>query len=383
MRVLFLAGYTHPAYHRKIEFLADTPDVEILHVTVDGYDRTPGIYPSASGQRAYQVVTYPARWLGPNHDSHRSFLWTADLGMQAFRPDIVHVESDVETLGSLQVALTRRLFAPQSKLLLYSWQNLLRPRRFYVRQVVNYNLHAADHIVCSSSEAVDVLRRQGYQHAASVMPLMGVDTRIFTPALQPDLQQRLALSAPVIGYIGRLVPEKGIDTLLHAFAQVTGAGELLVVGDGPHESELRALAYSLGIAARCRFVPVVSYTQVADYLNLMDVLVLPSRTTLHWKEQFGRVLVEAMGCGVAVVGSDSGAIPEVMGSAGLVFEEGDAAALTAILAQLTADPALRRAKAAEGWQRVQDHYTVERIAQQLLGVWRSLSPNAPVADSGQ
>jgi glycosyltransferase involved in cell wall biosynthesis len=262
--------------------------------------------------------------------------------------------------------------------LLYSWQNLLRPRRFHVRQVVDYNLRAADHIVCASAEAVDVLRRKGYRQGSCVMPLVGVDTRLFTPAPQPDLRQSLALSGAVIGYVGRLVPEKGIDTLLHAFAQIPARGELLLVGDGPHESDLRALAHTLGIAARCRFVPTVSYDQVADYLNLMDVLVLPSRTTPHWKEQFGRVLVEAMGCGVTVVGSDSGAIPEVIGAAGFVFAEGDAAALAAILAQLTADPALRRTKATEGWQRVQAQYTVERIAHQLLGVWRSLLTDARV-----
>ena len=383
MRILFLAGYTHSVYHRKIEFLADAPDVEILHVTVDGYGRIPGRCPSANGQRSYRVITFPAGRLGPRHDPHRSFLWTADLGMNAFQPDIIHAESDVETLGSFQVALARHLFAPKSKLLLYSWQNLIRPRRFYIRQVVDYNLRSADHIACASVEAVDVLRRQGYRHATCVMPLVGADTRLFTPSPRPELQQRLALSGPVIGYVGRMVPEKGIDTLLHAFAQITTSGELLLVGDGPEESALRSLAQRLGIVERCHFVSAVPYNQVADYLNLMDVLVLPSRTTLHWKEQFGRVLVEAMGCRVAVVGSDSGAIPEVMDTAGFVFPEGDVSALAIILAQLTLNPALRLAKATEGWIRVQAHYTIEHISQQLLNVWRGLLTDATAEDLGQ
>ena len=379
IRVLFLAGYAHSAYHRKIEILADDPDIEILHVTVDGYGRAAGQYPSASGRRHYRVETFAPQWLGRRNDPHRSFLWTPHLGMWAFQPQIVHAESDVESLGTFQVALTRQLFAHRSKLLLYSWQNIVRQRRFHVRQLTAFNLRASDHIVCASNEAVEVLRCQGYTKAASVIPLVGVDTRIFTPKENPDLRQRLMLTGPVVGYVGRLVAEKGLDTLLHSFARMKGSGELLLVGDGPLERALHKLAAELGIAARCHFVPGVAYEDVADYMNLMDVLVLPSRTTNHWKEQFGRVLVEAMGCQVAVVGSDSGAIPEVIGDAGFVFLEGDIPALAYILSQLIQDRSLRLTKAEAGWQRVQSQFTVERVAQQLLDVWRTPGAEAEIS----
>lgn len=372
IRVLFLAGYTHSAYHRKIEILADAEDVEILHITVDGYGRPPGIYASAGSGRRYTVQTFAAHWLGRQHDPHRSFLWTPHLGMDKFRPHIVHAESDVESLGTFQVALTQQLLARQSRLVLYSWQNIVRRRRFHVRQLAAFNLWAADHIVCASRTAVDVLRQQGYEKATSIMPLVGVDTRLFAPGRNEALRETLLLSGFVTGYVGRLVPEKGLDTLLRSFARMHKPGVLLLVGDGPEEAGLRSLAAQLGIADRCRFVPAVSYDSVAGYINAMDVLVLPSRTTDHWQEQFGRVLVEAMGCGVPVVGSDSGAIPEVIDNAGFIFPEGNIDVLAAILTQLAEDERLRQASAEAGLQRVYAHYTVDRVAAQLLEVWRTL-----------
>jgi glycosyltransferase involved in cell wall biosynthesis len=112
--------------------------------------------------------------------------------------------------------------------------------------------------------------------------------------------------------------------------------------------------------------------QMPAMLAQADALVLPSRSTPVWQEQFGRVLVEAMACGVPVVGSDSGAIPEVVGNAGLIFPEGDALALTGRLHQLMASPALRLELADRGHARVVAHFSQERIAQQTAAFYRNL-----------
>jgi len=95
----------------------------------------------------------------------------------------------------------------------------------------------------------------------------------------------------------------------------------VLVGGGPERSKLEALAQGLGISARVRWEPWVDSCDVAEYMNAFDVLVLPSRTRRNWKEQFGRVLVEAMACETCVVGSDSGEIPNVVGDTGLIFHE--------------------------------------------------------------
>jgi glycosyltransferase involved in cell wall biosynthesis len=102
------------------------------------------------------------------------------------------------------------------------------------------------------------------------------------------------------------------------------------------------------------------------------VLALPSRTLPNWKEQFGRILVEAMACGVVVVGSDSGEIPNVIGEAGLVFPEDDKEALQAHLTRLIGDAGLRRRLAQAGRERVLENYTQAQIASQTMSVYRTL-----------
>ena len=123
------------------------------------------------------------------------------------------------------------------------------------------------------------------------------------------------------------------------------------------------------IADRVRFLPWMPSAQTVDYYRSLDVLVLPSRSRSNWKEQFGRVLVDAMACGVPVIGSTCGEIPNVIGDAGLIFPEGDAAALRDCLHALRNDPSLRRDLAQRGRQRVLDRFTQAQIARQTYAVY--------------
>lgn len=364
-RVLMLSGYDRPSHHRKVELLADAPDFEILQILHPGNGKATGDHPSANGQRRYHVRTLPVRALGARGDPHRTIHWPPRFDLRAFRPDLIYCEHEQESLMSLEVALARRLAASGAPLVLYSWQNLLRRRAWAVRMVSALTLRAAAHIVCASCHAVEVLTAQGYQRGASVMPLFGVDRREFSPQPRPPDGRFVA------GYVGRLVPEKGIETLLRAAAARPRPDlDLLIVGSGPEEARLRLLARELGLEC-ARFTGEVG-NRVPEYMNRLDVLVLPSRSTPQWKEQFGRVLVEAMACRVPVVGSDSGAIPEVVGDAGMIFPEGDVAGLAQCLAALSADAALRADLAARGYRRVLENYTVERLADRVLALWREL-----------
>jgi glycosyltransferase involved in cell wall biosynthesis len=338
-RILFLAGYRHAAYHRKIEIMADAPDVEIVHLTVRGADRAAGCYPSANGQQQYIVRELSERVLcGQAGDPHRSYFWPPRFELATFKPHLIHIEAEQESLGTAQIALARSIRAPRTPLVCYSWQNILRQRSWPAQIVSNYTLHAVQHVICASTEAAEVLRRQGYRGGLNVAALTGLDRRFFYRQAVPELRRELALGGWVIGYVGRLVPEKGIDLLIRAVAHFESAEpavQLLIVGSGPEKERLQSLARQAGVAERCRWVEAVPYEAINAYLNLLDVLVLPSRTTLHWKEQFGRVLVEAMACGVPVVGSTTGAIPDVIGDAGKIFPEDDHEAL--IRARLSSD----------------------------------------------
>ena len=206
------------------------------------------------------------------------------------------------------------------------------------------------------------------------MPTVGLDTRYFYPQPVNELRQQLGLCGQAtVGYVGRLVPEKGVDTLLQAVPRFPPSVRCLIIGDGPEKTNLEAIARQPGIAERCSFIGGLSYDRMPAYMNLLDILVLPSRTTRNWKEQFGRVLVEAMGCQITVVGSNSGAIPEVIGDAGRLFPEGNAASLAAVVNDLLADPQLRRALGERGYRRALERYSVERLAAQTLTLWQKLN----------
>ena len=176
----------------------------------------------------------------------------------------------------------------------------------------------------------------------------------------------------VIGYAGRFVEEKGVDILLAAAASLDGDWRVDLIGSGPAQARLIDLARSLGITDRVRFLPWVSSAQIADVYRSFDVLVLPSRSKPNWIEQFGRVLVEAMACGVPVVGSTCGEIPNVIGDAGLIFPEGDADALREHLQCLHDQPALRAELAQRGRQRVLDHFTQAQIARRTYEVYQQV-----------
>ena len=145
-----------------------------------------------------------------------------------------------------------------------------------------------------------------------------------------------------------------------------------ILGSGPEQSRLRALAGESAVSDRVEFLPAVPHEGVAAFLRTLDVLVLPSLTTRNWAEQFGHVLIEAMSAETPVVASNSGAIPEVVGEAGLLFPEGDVSALKAALARLRDDPDLSGALGARGRKRVLERFTWDRIAGKTLELYRSM-----------
>jgi len=353
IRVLYIARYRDSTMARKIAFLAQERDLMLwlVHPCVwrDEYGyKTVNITP-----QGYQVLPVPL--LGRLNDPHRALYRTLTFGLPSIRPHIIHAEEEPDSLSALQIALARRLFAPQAKLILHTWQNVNRPKRWYVRLVTRFSLREADAILCANSEGMQVLREMGYPGPTAVIPPIGVDTRVFQPL------ERQPSDAFVVAYAGRFVPEKGLDTLMEAMARLGPGVELWLIGNGPYRPALEALSRGLGIEGWVRWLEPVPPERMPEFLAQVDVVVLPSRTTRVWKEQFGRILVEAMACKVLVVGSDSGAIPEVVGDAGLIFPEGDAAALAECLNRLRQSPELRAQFAERGLIRVQ-LYAQERIA---------------------
>jgi glycosyltransferase involved in cell wall biosynthesis len=173
----------------------------------------------------------------------------------------------------------------------------------------------------------------------------------------------------VIGVVSMLRPEKGLDTLLEAFAQVKDlnpALHLLLVGSGAMLPGLQSLAQSLGIAERCRFEPATN--DVTQWLRHIDIFVLPSLS-----EALSNSLMEAMACGCAVVASKVGGNPELVldGETGLLFEKADAAGLAARLRLLIEDEGLRRRLACAGAWMIREKFSLASSTRRMEQIYES------------
>ncbi|MWB97260.1 glycosyltransferase [Agromyces seonyuensis] len=284
-------------------------------------------------------------------------IWRALAG----RPDVVDLHEEPNSLAVAEVRLLMRLRGIRAPFVMYSAQNLAKrypvPFRWFERSALR---HGAGAYVCNA-EAGRILTEKGLAGPARLIPL-GVDVDVFTPA-DRDAPGEDA----VVGYVGRLEAHKGVDVLLRAIALRPGR-RLVITGDGPERPALERLAADLGIAERVEFAGFAADGALADRYRALDVVAVPSLPTPTWLEQFCRVAVEAMASGVPVVGSDSGAIPDVVGTAGVIVPPGDPEALAAGL-----DEALARWSElrAAGTAHAAD-FTWESVAAEQAALYRTV-----------
>jgi glycosyltransferase involved in cell wall biosynthesis len=359
------------AYQRKLEELARLGEIALTVVVPPEWrDRRSHIRLERAHTAGYELVVAPLRFAG---QYHLHFYPTLGAILKRIRPDIVHMDEEPYNLATWHGL--RLAEAAGARGIFFTWQNLNRRYPWPFRAFEQANYRRAAHVIAGNRTAVAVLTAKGYRGPATVIPQFGVDPDIFRPA--PAVADQTAPAPLHIGYAGSLIPEKGVDLLLRACAALPGRGwRLTILGDGPERPRLTALADAAGIAGQVTFLGHRPSTQTPDIYRTFDVLVLPSVSRPNWVEQFGRVLTEAMACGVPVVGSDSGEIPHVIGDAGLIFPEGDAAALCDALARLLADPALRHDLADRGRARVLAHFTQAQVAAATYRVYQAVLTHA-------
>jgi glycosyltransferase involved in cell wall biosynthesis len=351
------------SYQTKLEAIAGYDGVELAVVVPPVWEDPAGrVTLERSHTEGYRLFVDPLRLNGHYHLHYYPRL---DQRLDQFRPDILHIDEEpynVATWLAMRAAKARGI-----RSLFFSWQNLHRDYPPPFRWMERWVLEHADYAIAGNEAAAGVWRAKGYAGPLRVIPQFGVDPALFHP---PDRRDRGATFA--IGYAGRLVPEKGVDLLLKALADLPGLWQLHVTGEGPERAALQRLAAELGIDERVHFDGAIANREMPAYLRRLDALVLASRTLANWTEQFGRVLVEAMASGVAVVGAASGEIPNVIGPAGLVFPEGDAAALAGCLRRLLAEEGLRETLGNAGRKRVLQQYTQAQVAAATVAVYREI-----------
>jgi len=365
MRILMISkACLMGTYQRKLEEIARFPDVELMVVVPPSWrDGSRLIQLERAHTTGYELVVEP---IALNGSFHLHFYPHLGRRLRAFAPDIVHVDEEPYNFATFHAL--RLAKSAGTRALWFTWQNLNRRYPLPFRLIERYNLRHADYGIAGSAGAAAVWREKDYAGPLAVIPQFGVDPDIFAP--RPG--ERDPARGFLIGYVGRLVPEKGVDLLLEAVARMDTMCQLAIVGVGAEQDRLELLARRLGLADRVFFEGCLPTLRMPAFYRELDVLVLPSRSRSNWVEQFGRVLIESMSCGVPVVGSNCGEIPNVVSDAGLIFPEGDTGALRKCLIRLMRDPDLWADLAWRGRERVLAHFTQAQIAARTVVVYREM-----------
>ncbi|MEK6279119.1 MAG: glycosyltransferase family 4 protein [Acidobacteriota bacterium] len=281
--------------------------------------------------------------------------------LRRHRPHLIDLSHEPYSVACAEVLTLCGWFAPQAPIVMHVNQNIFHrypPPFNWLEQRAFKRVSAA--YVCSDTVS-EVLRAKGFARPTPLITY-GVDLENFRP--RTEVRKR-ADKKLTIGYVGRMLPGKGLEVLAEALGKMKEDDwQVLLVGDGSERAGFERRLTEYGLLDRAQFTGAINYDLVPDYFLQMDVLVIPTETTKRIREQFGRVIVEAMASGVPVIGSTCGAIPEVIGDAGLVFPEGDADALAEALRRSLADKGLRDHLASAGRARVEQHYSWDRVAQQ-------------------
>ena len=303
--------------------------------------------------------------------------WSSFLKKNRF--DAIYVHNEPYALAAAQIcrANARTIRAPFG---FYSAQNILKqyppPFRWLERMVYKESAYAFP-----ITEAVEeVLLAKRFRGVSTVCPLP-LDPAIYRPRGTEEDRHLIprAEDEVVIGYVGRIVEPKGLRTLAAALPSLRDLRwKLVVIGKGDFEETFRQLLADGGVSERAAFLGFVPHEETPRYLSAFDTLVVPSETQPNWKEQFGRVITEAMACETPVVGSSSGEIPNLIGKSGggLVFPERDPVEFAKALRQIMTQKDLRRKLGEDGRKWVEREVSLSAVAKKMADTFDNVTGSA-------
>jgi glycosyltransferase involved in cell wall biosynthesis len=286
--------------------------------------------------------------------------------------DVVHAWEEPYVLAGAQIA---RSAPPRARVVVATFQNLDKRYPWPLSAFETATMSRADGWIAFGQTVADTLGgRAGYSSKPHAVIAPGVDVTRFQPDAGAGRAIRRSIGWPedalVVGYLGRFVREKGIDDLCEALGDMRADWRALFVGGGPLEDVLRGVAARY--PGRVHIQTGVIHEDVPRWLNAMTILCAPSRTTTAWREQFGRMLIEAMACGVPVLASDSGEMPAVVGEAGRVIPERQPQAWARTIDAVLGGGADRRRMAAAGRDRAAAEFAWPVVARRHLAFFDTL-----------
>ena len=364
-RILIIDNLAVESSRRSVyRFLAQRPECEIHLLVPRRWKETSGVIACESEPSSDLQLHIGGILFGYRH--HRVLYSDLFRVTRKVRPDIVLAVHAPENYATLQLLAARRLLLLSMKIGLFASRNIDLPSVGFPYKLSFLN-SICDWVTEVSKVDVVYHRPESFGHLyrryteRTVYIPHSVDCSVFAP----DSSSTERKKAITLGYVGRLIEAKGVHILIEALSRIQENVRLVIVGEGPNRPKLQALAKKLDLSDRVKILSPVPYSEMPRLLNSLDVLVLPSLETTHWKELFGRILIEAMACGVPVVASASGGIPDVVGDAGILFNVGDVADLVEKLRGLTQDPSKAEELGQRGRERVQKLFDARVVAEML------------------
>jgi glycosyltransferase involved in cell wall biosynthesis len=376
MKVLAVTRTAVVTSHReRFKALSKFGDIELTVVTpeawVEGYRK---IHTVKNPEDEYKLITLPTSSWGLPWGTMKNVTYIyrgMDKVIEEVKPDVFDILEEPYSLIAAHTLYLKEKLCRGAKCIFYSAQNIKKTYPLPFRLTEKYVFNRADFSFPVSLEVSNVLSQKGFSKDMEVIP-WGIDPVVFKRLQVSKLKEELKLKRFTIGFIGRLVNEKGIIDLMRAAAGMENDISLLIVGRGPLEKKIMRLARRFNMNGRVIIRRGCEREEVPQYLSAMDLLVVPSLSTRHWKEQFGRIIIEAWGCLVPVIGSSSGHIPELIDQAGLIFEEGDVLELRHRIRQVKKNIRLRLQLIERGKIRLKNNYTWEKVAEKIYNVYKRL-----------
>jgi len=351
MKALIVSkAFVNRLYRRKLEEL-HALGIEVVAVAPPAWHEGGAVQELEEANGSYALRVLPVRL---NGHFHLHFYSGLPHLIREIQPDIVHMDEEPYNLATFLGLLSAR--RANAAGIFFTWQNVMLryppPFSDLERAVYRWSSLA----IAGNEDATKVLHEKGFSRRVVVIPQFGVDADLFFPSSRPRRPF-------TVGFLNRLVPGKAPLLALQAFATLPHSARMIIAGDGPLRGEVETKIQSLELSARVEIRPRLPSTDMPALMRALDVVILPSVTLPKWKEQFGRVLIEAMSSGVPVIGSTSGEIPHVIGAGGLIVQENDRHALAEAMCRLMDDRKMRKELGERGRKRVLDHFTHRRIAE--------------------
>lgn len=285
--------------------------------------------------------------------------------LKEINPDLIYIIHEESIWIHHQIYLCNWLNLNKSKIIFFSmngmgvpYKKAKNPIKKFIHWLMFQNIKLnTKAVLVHYPGCVKSLREGGYHKPIYMQTQVGVDEELFAPneKIRDEYRKKLGFSDNlVLGYTGRLTPDKGVDNIANVFIKLSKKYDnlrLLLVGNGDIKEDLEVLFKKEKVDDKVCITGFVDQAEVPNYMNAMDIFILGSKTTSHWIDTFPLVTVQAQAVGIPVIASNSASIPWQLGDSALIFEENNEEDLEKKLEIFINDKKLRKEYAIKGRER--------------------------------